>query len=63
MTEDVRTLKVALLGAGTVGAEVARILAQDAKALARQSGANLELDSVVVRDTQGPIAVRLPRAS
>jgi len=45
------TLTVALLGAGTVGAEVARILREDAEALAERAGARLTLNAVVVRDT------------
>lgn len=44
-------LNVALLGAGTVGTEVARILTQDAAALTERSGADLSLSAVVVRDT------------
>ena len=46
------TLKVALLGAGTVGAEVARILRQDHEVLQEKTGAALELSHVVVRNTE-----------
>ncbi|WP_204881651.1 homoserine dehydrogenase [Pseudoglutamicibacter cumminsii] len=46
------TLKVALLGAGTVGAEVARILRQDQDVLREKTGASLELSHVVVRNTE-----------
>jgi len=45
------TLNVALLGAGTVGAEVARILTEGAASLTARSGARLQLSAVVVRDT------------
>lgn len=55
-------LKVALLGAGTVGAEVARILSQDAKALAERVGAPLELEAVVVRDLDADRGPYLDRA-
>ena len=41
MTE-LRTLKVALLGCGNVGAQVARILIDDAEALAARTGARLD---------------------
>ena len=43
-------LKVALLGAGTVGAEVARLLGDNASDLAARVGAPLELVGVAVRD-------------
>lgn len=55
------TLKVALLGAGTVGAEVARILTQDAAQLQARSGAVLELSAVVVRDTAADRGPHIPR--
>ncbi|MDQ1594964.1 MAG: homoserine dehydrogenase, partial [Arthrobacter pascens] len=42
MTE-LRTLKVALLGCGNVGAQVARILMDDADTLASRTGAHLQL--------------------
>lgn len=45
------TLKVALLGAGTVGTEVARILATDVDKIRATSGAELRLSAVAVRDT------------
>lgn len=44
------TLRVALLGAGTVGSEVARILGESAEDFAARTGANLELVGVAVRD-------------
>jgi homoserine dehydrogenase len=47
---EVRTLKVALLGCGNVGAQVARILIDDAEALAARSGARLELSGIAVRN-------------
>lgn len=55
------TLKVALLGAGTVGTEVARILDQDAAALTQRAGARLRLSAVVVRDTAADRGPHVPR--
>ncbi len=45
-----QTLKVALLGGGTVGSQVARLLTENADDLAARSGARLELVGVAVRD-------------
>jgi homoserine dehydrogenase len=45
----VRTLKVALLGCGTVGSEVYRLLAQQSDDLAVRIGARLEVAGVAVR--------------
>ncbi|BCW46095.1 homoserine dehydrogenase [Arthrobacter sp. StoSoilB5] len=58
---EVRTLKVALLGCGNVGAQVARILIDDAEALAARSGARLELSGIAVRNIDSPRDVELPR--
>ena len=60
MTE-MRTLKVALLGCGNVGAQVARILIEDAEALAARTGARLELTGIAVRTLDAPRDVELPR--
>ncbi|WLQ06563.1 homoserine dehydrogenase [Arthrobacter oryzae] len=60
MTE-LRTLKVALLGCGNVGAQVARILIDDADALAARTGARLELAGIAVRTIDAPRDVELPR--
>ncbi|HSN35582.1 MAG TPA: homoserine dehydrogenase [Arthrobacter sp.] len=61
MTE-LRTLKVALLGCGNVGAQVARILLDDAEMLASRAGARLELSGIAVRNLDAPREVELPRA-
>jgi homoserine dehydrogenase len=58
---EVRNLKVALLGCGNVGAQVARILIDDADALAARSGARLELSGIAVRNIDTPRDVELPR--
>ncbi|HSO17400.1 MAG TPA: homoserine dehydrogenase [Arthrobacter sp.] len=60
MTE-LRTLKVALLGCGNVGAQVARILLDDADMLASRAGARLELAGIAVRNIDAPREVELPR--
>ncbi|HEU4666094.1 MAG TPA: homoserine dehydrogenase [Arthrobacter sp.] len=59
MTE-LRTLKVALLGCGNVGAQVARILIEDADALAARTGARLQLSGIAVRNVNAPRDVDLP---
>jgi homoserine dehydrogenase len=56
-----RVLKVALLGGGTVGSQVARILLDDAEALAARAGARLELVGIAVRNVDAPRDVELPR--
>ncbi len=61
MTE-LRTLKVALLGCGNVGAQVARILLDDAEALASRTGARLELTGIAVRNLDTKRDVELPQA-
>ncbi len=58
---EVRTLKVALLGCGNVGAQVARILIDDAAALAARTGARLELTGIAVRNLDAKRDVELPR--
>ncbi|KAA0978729.1 homoserine dehydrogenase [Paeniglutamicibacter gangotriensis] len=55
-----KTLKVALLGCGNVGAQVARILLEDAEMLAERSGAKLELVGIAVRNTATKRAVVVP---
>lgn len=58
---EVRTLKVALLGCGNVGAQVARILLDDADALAARTGARLQLSGIAVRNIDSERDVELPR--
>lgn len=60
MTE-LRTLKVALLGCGNVGAQVARILIEDADTLAARAGAKLQLSGIAVRNVQAKRDVDLPQ--
>lgn len=54
-------LKIALLGAGTVGSQAARILTEDAGMLAARVGTRLELAGVFVRNPDGDRDYRLPR--
>jgi homoserine dehydrogenase len=56
-----KTLKVALLGAGNVGSQVARLLLEDADGLAARTGARLELTGIAVRTIDAPRDVELPR--
>ena len=60
MTE-LRTLKVALLGCGNVGAQVARILIEDADTLAARAGAKLQLSGIAVRNVHAKRDVDLPQ--
>jgi homoserine dehydrogenase len=59
--DDRKVLRVALLGCGTVGSQVARILLEDAEALAARSGARLELVGIAVRNPEAKRDVDLPR--
>jgi homoserine dehydrogenase len=56
MTESVgeKTLRVALLGCGSVGSQVARLLGEQAVDLALRAGARLELAGVAVRRPSYP---------
>ncbi|MCD1268156.1 homoserine dehydrogenase [Microbacterium sp. MEC084] len=58
---DHRRLRVALLGAGSVGSQVAHLLLTHAEELAERSGAELELAGIAVRDVDAPRDVDLPR--
>ena len=55
-------LKVAVLGAGTVGTEVLRALATRADALAHRAGAKLDLCGIYVRDTSKKRAAHIDPA-
>lgn len=49
---DTPALKIALLGGGTVGSQVARILIEDAESLTERIGAELNLTGIFVRNPQ-----------
>lgn len=55
-----KKLRVALLGCGNVGSQVARILLDDASELTTRVGAELELAGIAVRNTTAPRDVELP---
>ncbi|MBW4095894.1 MAG: homoserine dehydrogenase [Acidobacteria bacterium] len=57
----VDTLRVALLGCGSVGSQVARILLQDADDLAARTGARLELVGIAVRNLKAKRDAELPQ--
>lgn len=56
-----RTLRVALLGAGAVGSQVASLLLRHGDELAARAGARLELAGIAVRNLDAPRDVELPR--
>lgn len=58
---DYRRLRVALLGAGAVGSQVADLLLRHGDELADRAGATLELAGIAVRDLDAPRDVDLPR--
>ncbi len=53
-------VKVAVLGAGTVGSQVVRLLQEESADLAARAGVELELSSVVVRDVDAPRDTPIP---
>ncbi|MEN9660243.1 MAG: hypothetical protein RLZZ443_172 [Actinomycetota bacterium] len=59
MTEY-RPLRIALLGAGSVGAQVARLLTENKAELAARVGAELELVGIAVRDLNSKRAEGVP---
>ncbi|GLU90542.1 homoserine dehydrogenase [Agromyces sp. NBRC 114283] len=58
---EYRSIRVALLGAGSVGSQVARLLLEHCDELAQRIGARLELVGVAVRDVDARRDVELPR--
>lgn len=56
-----RSLRVALLGAGSVGSQVARLLLDHQDELAQRAGAHLELIGIAVRNLDAPRDTELPR--
>ncbi|MBG6214939.1 MAG: homoserine dehydrogenase [Cryobacterium sp.] len=61
MKIEYRNLRVALLGGGSVGAQVARLLLEQGPELANRVGATLELVGIAVRDVNAERTVDLPR--
>ncbi|WP_440711028.1 homoserine dehydrogenase [Herbiconiux sp. YIM B11900] len=58
---EYRNLRIALLGAGSVGSQVARLLLEHGDELAARVGAGLELIGVAVRDVDAPRDTSIPR--
>ena len=58
---DYRTLRVALLGAGAVGSQVADLLLKHGDELADRAGAKLELAGIAVRNVDSKRDADLPR--
>ena len=58
---EYRNLRVALLGAGSVGSQVARLLLEQGDEFASRVGARLELVGIAVRDVDAPRDADLPR--
>jgi homoserine dehydrogenase len=58
---DYRRLRVALLGAGAVGSQVAALLLKHGDELADRAGAAIELVGIAVRDLDAPRETDLPR--
>jgi len=57
---DERIVKVGLVGFGTVGCGVAKLIMEQADSIAAKTGLRLELACVVDIDTQSPRPVKLP---
>ncbi len=58
---EYRDLRIAILGAGSVGSHVARLLLDHRQELSDRVGAGLQLIGVAVRDPGAPRAVEVPR--
>lgn len=58
---EYRELRVALLGCGSVGAQVARLLLENSEELAARVGAPITLVGIAVRDVDAKRDVELPR--
>ncbi|GAA4525971.1 homoserine dehydrogenase [Brachybacterium paraconglomeratum] len=62
VSPDLPTLRVAVLGAGTVGSEVLRLLSQQGSELAHRIGGRLEVIGVAVRDLARDRGAHVPAA-
>lgn len=60
--QEYRPLRIALLGAGSVGSQVARLLIENKAELAARVGAELELIGVVVRDIDKAVKAGVPKS-
>ena len=55
-----KRVRVGLVGFGTIGSGVAKLLCEEADAIAAKTGVRLELACVVDTDTERPRPVQLP---
>jgi len=60
IVNEYRPLRIALLGAGSVGSQVARLLLENSAELSARVGANLELIGIAVRNLNGPREAGVP---
>jgi homoserine dehydrogenase len=58
---EYRNLRIAILGGGTVGAQVASLLIEHSQELANRSGAGIEVVGVAVRDLEAKRSAAIPR--
>jgi homoserine dehydrogenase len=58
---EYRNLRIAVLGAGSVGAQVVRLLVEQGDDLAGRAGAGFELVGVAVRNLDAPRSADIPR--
>jgi homoserine dehydrogenase len=58
---EYRNLRIALLGAGSVGAQVASLLLEHGAELAERVGAGLELVGIAVRDVEAERSAQIPK--
>jgi len=56
-----KQVKIGLVGFGTVGCGVARLILQEAERIAAKTGVRLELCCVVDTDTESTRPVKLPK--
>ncbi|MDN4479143.1 homoserine dehydrogenase [Demequina sp. SYSU T00039] len=62
MSDPLKPVSIAILGPGTVGSEVVRLLTAQAEDLAARVGAPLEIAGIYVRDTSKDRGPNIPRA-
>ncbi|MHC4060602.1 MAG: homoserine dehydrogenase, partial [Planctomycetota bacterium] len=60
MTMAEKKVKIGLVGFGTVGCGVAKLILEEADSIAAKTGLHLELACVVDIDTKSPRPVKLP---
>jgi homoserine dehydrogenase len=61
MQSEYRPIRVALLGSGSVGSQVARLLVENREELAQRVGAELQLVGIAVRDKKAARDSKIPK--